>query len=1242
MGVQARFLANGPYCEPDDTGVFRIYKHDNVYLLPRIELEPEGNNLPHIFQLSIRAEDAPPSLKQAMYDLSRSKFTRIPNPVLLKRRQLLTDLSLSATTEVADFPQCSLVLEVNYYRSDADGYAITNQPKNENFRIPVAFERYDEPSEKKMVEIRVDPQTLKMTVGGEPATLRIEVVDGPGPAPTMALSHSTEIPHETLRKQLMDALGAPLLPLAPGEDGSQIWEAKLAIELPDTIEQQLWPEPESPPITVEVSTQAGEASYGHELRIYGPERHSKPLGPQFPGWVALDFGTSNSTVTLFDPKVVKPMKGLPREPRIGLQKTMTAWFQQGGPDAMPGKNAKGILLCEEWQKLLEEIGKILPGGTGLDAVIAPFRSGDVKAMDNILRQIELWLLAASVELQRAVRRRLQRIYHDVFRVPSLRDLHLVPVELERASGRTEILSEAEVVALDPLKLELGQEVKNRRLDAIAREGVNDSGRFHKMLKSLLGTNRGIDIRVGDEVRSHQPAESLIQAAWGHLFELTDQYRERNPSELSAGPIRHAIITYPTISPPSVRRNIEKITEALNIVIVETSYDEAVSAAIFFLMREFGATLDIGLEAFKARCRRHKNRWLQNVLVFDIGGGTTDMALIRLTLEEVNPFGDNEDRGAGGRYYVMTPELLGSSGHMQLGGELATLRTFLLLKATIADHLLTLAGPDGGPLAAQLSSLDKPFIGADGHYVPGSVVEHVLSQDDIYYSAALDAAEAIIPTRWKQDSKRLQSFYTLWEHAEEAKIHLGGRREPDASETMIFELDSAKVQDILDQVGIKFDGRVEQDLGVTLDQSRFEQIVAPDIQEAVKIAKGLLESRLPLGHDSRREPLEWLILSGKTCNLALVEREIRRAFANVDYFVWNPDRVTFDPQFAKLSTSIGACYAEFLRQFAFNPRGAIPLLKKGLNQLYFDVKNLFFFLPCSFTRIIAAAPTERVFNAGTELYQIDSKPLGKARSRWSEATLQTTIMRQDYDGGDQHIWGNFPGGELAKKLGFSADEWMNQIMLQLEINQKLEIKVYLCRGLPHYEVSPGVSPDISACLDIEQSLKKTASDREETEAELPPSSGDGRLPWDICVAPFVGGVPNMDGLETIIFKAGEPYKQTFHSGPDDEEVIHGIISKPLPEFFRNDTHAFYGRHAGNDNWVHLGNLSRPGAKSDFPRQYRVTLDERGRLRIHAGEVPYWTSTKLQSLKSTEGHVYQQDLILTASQLENARDPFNGTH
>src|SRR5207244_3995143 len=104
-----------------------------------------------------------------------------------------------------------------------------------------------------------------------------------------------------------------------------------------------------------------------------------------------------------------------------------------------------------------------------------------------------------------------------------------------------------------------------------------------------------------------------------------------------GRVRRAVVTYPTVAPPSVRREVETLVRELRFPDVVTDYDEAVAAALFYLHREFGGSLDLGPEVFKARSRRDKNKWFQNVLVLDIGGGSTDLALLQLTLEEVDPF-----------------------------------------------------------------------------------------------------------------------------------------------------------------------------------------------------------------------------------------------------------------------------------------------------------------------------------------------------------------------------------------------------------------------------------------------------------------------------------------------------------------------------------------------------------------------------------------------------------------------------
>src|SRR5262249_438447 len=146
-----------------------------------------------------------------------------------------------------------------------------------------------------------------------------------------------------------------------------------------------------------------------------------------------------------------------------------------------------------------------------------------------------------------------------------------------------------------------------------------------------------------------------------------------------------------------------------------------------------------------RSRRDKNKWFQNVLVLDIGGGSTDLALLQLTLEEVDPFLPGENRGAGGRCYVIAPRLLGASGNTQLGAELTPLRVSRLLKAALADRLLGAVQDkhlESASLAGKIAQLSEAFVDDSGRYKSGSLFSAItdLPESDPQFADALNAAE----------------------------------------------------------------------------------------------------------------------------------------------------------------------------------------------------------------------------------------------------------------------------------------------------------------------------------------------------------------------------------------------------------------------------------------------------------------------------------------------------------------------
>ncbi len=332
--------------------------------------------------------------------------------------------------------------------------------------------------------------------------------------------------------------------------------------------------------------------------------------------------------------------------------------------------------------------------------------------------------------------------------------------------------------------------------------------------------------------------------------------------------------------------------------------------------------------------------------------------------------------------------------------------------------------------------------------------------------------------------------------------------------------------------------------------QFERAAISPIREAIGIAKGLMESRLrteevTIGNTSK---VDWLILSGKTCNLALVQDQIYQEFSKSPYFVWNPERITFVLEFTKLATSAGACYAEKLRRLRFDPEQSIELLRKGANQLEIDVKNLFYYLPCNFKRKTQSNDLLPVFQAGQELYQLSpGENMAKVRTPWQGIQLTNIIYRQDYEGGDLRLWGSFDGKSRMEKLGMDEPEFLKKIQVQFEIDQTLQFTVLLSQGSPHYLI------DVSG-IDVGSAISASLG------GDL---FRDGQLKWNLAVErphrDLNDGDIAINVLESATVDQPSAYHLVFEVDNDTSKVLHtfhyvqdgatapgaGLISHPLP-------------------------------------------------------------------------------------------------
>jgi hypothetical protein len=1089
--------------------------------------------------------------------------------------------------------------------------------------------------------VEVETPSVLIRDGGPSVELKIKVYNRPtGAKPSLELLQPPSDAPQLLKA--LEQLKATPLTSEAVEGGCERWSTNLVLRLDPTAKQEM-----RNIAAYEVMRLLCRAVVADSIADF--LLHVASAEAPFPGLLAVDFGTSGSTVTMYDPGEIPVDRGLALEQELRMRELLLARLIDEKGDCRLRRVGPA-----DWDNLTESLN--LPGPGARKLALRAAIAGDRNDMLEALRQLETHL--SSSPLRRRMRRALQEIYEAAFLEPRLGSQRFVwvPVEPEaeidesdEAESRDDgdqtqhkdISSELQIVKYSkPLTVLMGKAARKIRNEALARALAEEGGeKSHSVgsevsfqhlrsVKRYLGSRRSFTGWL-DGKWVHVSAREITQGAWNFLIEAANTWRAEH--QATGGVLTRVIATYPTVATPAIRREVYEQIAELGFPIVITDYDEAVAAAFFYFHREMGGIIDLGPELFKSRAQKDNGRCFQNVLVIDIGGGSTDIALLKLTLYEVDPFEPGEDRGAGGRFYVLQPRLLGSSGSTYLGGDLITLRVFEMLKAALADRLLQAVQTGettSEPLAKLIDKLGPEFridkLGPefriqDKRFRVGSIAQPVFEFDEAHPSrrAALAAAELVLPTH-SRIPKRQQAFSVLWERAEKAKVKSLGTG-------LSYTMKAAEVAKILPHFQI--DPR-HASFDVEIPVAAFDKAAEEIIVEAIKIANGLLTHQFLHDENGQKrlkpETLDWLILSGKTWNLKLAQELLKQQFQLSRVFTWNPDRVTFDPKYAKLATSAGACYAERMRGNHPAPKQSKPDLKRGVNILSPEVANLFWFLPCSFRLDQQGSPT--IFKNGQHLYRLDQDPVGKARSEPRGAPLLVTVYRQDYPEARQIPWNSFGGRELAETLELEPEAFREQMRMQYEVDHRLLMRVYLWQdddgGLPHHFM---IDPSIPA-------LKLAAMNSQ-------PGPGDRLAGCDVGVGAEIGLAAGHE--PRILIKHDQPLKETFHLG---KETLRGYIVERLDDLFRDDTLSIFTRLPNQATWARVGEVTRPGtqSESDFPPWYQVSLDDQGQLRIHFGRVPYWMTEDPRVWREEPGRILVHELDPVSAAPPPGRDPFDGTH
>ncbi len=236
-------------------------------------------------------------------------------------------------------------------------------------------------------------------------------------------------------------------------------------------------------------------------------------------------------------------------------------------------------------------------------------------------------------------------------------------------------------------------------------------------------------------------------------------------------------------------------------------DEASAAAIFFIYKDI----------IYAPGRMRKLRYLYpqglNLLLYDCGGGTTDVALVRARATALETDGTEE----------LVIEVMGRTGKRDFGGDNITSATFQIIKAKLAAVLSkgNLAfNPNKGEALAVLAKYWDKF----ERYVPTK------------FSPDLDGQE---------DEDRMKATLDLWTVAEEVKKKLSSSNTATVGEAVskLGQRESALLQLVARANGMKTETANDVLSKVEVEQRLVNELIERDVRATIQVANEMLREKL---------------------------------------------------------------------------------------------------------------------------------------------------------------------------------------------------------------------------------------------------------------------------------------------------------------------------------------------------------------------------------------------------------------
>lgn len=889
-----------------------------------------------------------------------------------------------------------------------------------------------------------------------------------------------------------------------------------------------------------------------------------------------------------------------------------------------------------------------------------------KELYQVLRGLEVsaGMVLAADDVRLGIRRLLADLHAQAFALFPLKKQKLIPVVLDPDVAATgsrvplPIPSTTQVTQVGVTPAELQLEI-GRAADDSRRQAMRESDpstlptRFHSSPKryyDLLGrAGQAVEVSAGEAVEQCSPRTFLV-AALTRIREQIDQFRQRHDRlRMREGTKRFnkVVLTFPTSAGLNVRVGLMEAAKEAGFADPDCSLDEALSAIVFHLVKPFGDDKEFGLEAFRAGCRPVPRAgdglplaWVHNVLLIDIGAGTTDIALVEAQLTDQT---SKEVDTSLGRYYRLTPTLRGVTGKAQLAGNLLTLYLFHEIKKRVADAVLV-----GLPQLTSDDEADKPFLdrvrsvatdlrppfAADGKYAANSLVTHhdaqKLWKPEGHNAEACWLTGRVVSTAWRDEAGErpaaARQFQELWELAEQLKVTMFAADPP-----VPYVMPTDRLAELL---GVT-PALAKQVSTVTLDPPEVLAALDRPLAEIAELAVNLVKSRLELDPTTdptvaTRRTLDRIVLTGRMCRLPRVREAITAAFRRAggggsSELDWNPAHITYEDDYAKQAAAIGASYARVLREARNAPDACA---RHDGNQLDVDINNLMTYLPCSFKlENPGGIKNINLLDIGTRFCRFNSQQVGYMHSDWRIHPSETlSILKYDYEDSQAVTWGVLDCKRLCEEAQMVWPTFQQEVRAALETDHRQVIHLLFCRGgVPHYEL-----PTRKAEWNLVSKLVDCNLVSPDATDWLAAMSG-----WELWV--------NVESQypERLFTLRPDLFASIFRDTSLTEvRAAEGDAVLPSLPASKEDRYAVRPAD-GSHGWTVIGAVPRPTAGDGNSLPVRVILTAAGDLHLQTGDLTFKPADRPTDLQQL-GLVFRRPPAYPPPSADDMTDPFCGRH